>query len=681
VIRAAPILFALGLSLAVAGGLRDAGARWVATTDLPPVLAETSREVVDRHGHLLRVFPVEDGRWRLAVRTHDVDRRFIEMLLRYEDRRFWRHPGVDPLALIRAAGQAVRHGRVVSGGSTLTMQVARLLENGSTGVWPGKLRQIRVALALEQRFSKEEIFSLYLLHAPYGGNLEGVRSASRAWFGKDPRRLTVAEAALLVALPQAPEVRRPDRNQGQARAARDRVLTRLADQGVLSQAEAEGAGHAALPRRQARFPAHAPHLTEAALRADQTVHRLRLTLDGAMQARLERLLAEALADAPPQVSGAILVADHRTGEILASVGAPDYTDTARQGFVDMTRAVRSPGSTLKPLIYGLAFDQGLAHPETLIHDGPVRFGRYAPQNFDGQFRGDVRIRDALHLSLNIPVVKLTRALGPARVMSALSRAGVQPHLPGGRPGLAISLGGLGLSLTDLVQLYSAIARGGEAIPLRYSAGSVPHGARMISASAAWHLGDILSDLAAPPGAPNGAMAYKTGTSYGHRDAWAIGWDGQHVVGVWVGRPDGTPVPGAFGASVAAPILFRALGGIKPQFAPLPPPPPETLIVGSATLPQPLQRFRPPGSVQTDRADTPELTFPPTGALLASGDGPLTLKLRGGVPPYSVLTNGSPVLTGSHSREMQVPSPGPGFSAITVVDARGQSTRVDIRLSD
>ena len=676
--HAASLLFATGLALAGLGALRDAGDRWVATTTLPPVLTETSVEVLDRHGQLLRVLPVEDGRWRLAVTADEVDPIFKDMLIRYEDRRFWRHSGVDAIALLRAAGQAVWHQDIVSGGSTLTMQLARLLENGSTGKWPGKLRQIRLALALERQLTKDQILSLYLLHAPYGGNLEGVRSATRAWFGKEPRRLTHAEAALLIALPQAPEARRPDRNPEAARIARDRVVLRLESAGVVSTEDAVTARRAAVPLRTTRFPNLAPHLTNQVVAEDPVATLHRLTLDADIQARMERVLRSALTGSPMRVSASMVIADHQTGEILASVGSPDFTNTDRQGFVDMTRAIRSPGSTLKPLVYALAFDQGLAHPATLIHDGPVQFNRYAPQNFDGQFRGDVRISDALQMSLNIPVVKLTHAMGPARVMAALSRAGVNAQIPGGKPGLAISLGGIGLSLRDLVQLYAALARGGRAIELTHLPGMQATETVLISRSAAWHIGSILADVQPPPGAPANAVAYKTGTSYGHRDAWAIGWDGQHVIGVWIGRPDGTPVPGAYGADAAAPILFKAFGSLKPQFDALPPPPPETLLLGSAQLPQPLQRF---GTRQTRGAGVfgPEMTFPPDGASLALADAPLTVKLRGGEKPYSILANGLPVVTGVQTNEIELPNPGAGFSTLTVVDAQGLSNRVNIRV--
>ncbi len=678
--RAAPLLFATGLTLASLGALRDAGDRWVAKTALPPVLTETSVEVLDRNGQLLRVFPVEDGRWRLSVTAAEVDPIFIEMLIRYEDRRFWQHSGVDPIAFLRAGGQAIWHRDIVSGGSTLTMQLARLLENGSTGEWPGKLRQIRLALALERQLTKDQILSLYLLHAPYGGNLEGIRSAARAWFGKEPRRLTHAEAALLIALPQSPEARRPDRNSEAARTARDRVLSRLEFAGVVDIEDAAIARQASVPLRTKSFPAPAPHLTDQVVAEDPVASSHKLTLDADIQKRMELVLRDALRDAPTRVSAAMVIADHQSGEIVASLGSPEFTNTDRQGYVDMTRAIRSPGSTLKPLIYALAFDQGLAHPATLIHDGPVQFDRYAPQNFDGQFRGDVRVRDALQLSLNIPVVKLTHALGPARVMAALSRAGIAAQVPGGKPGLAISLGGIGLSLRDLVQLYAGFARGGQVIQLSHQAGTDPSETHLISRSAAWQIGSILSDLSPPPGAPAQAVAYKTGTSYGHRDAWAIGWDGQHVIGVWIGRPDGTPVPGAYGADAAAPILFKAFGSLKSEFDALPPPPPETLLLGSAQLPQPLRRF---GARQTRNANAnhPELTFPPDGSTLMLSDGPLTVKLRGGERPYSILANGLPVRSGIQSNEIELPHPGAGFSTLTVVDAKGFSNRVSIRVID
>ncbi|MFC4671492.1 penicillin-binding protein 1C [Seohaeicola nanhaiensis] len=669
------------LALALGGAARDGIDSWIDATDLPPVLAETSVEMRDRNGQLLRAYQVGDGIWRLAVTPSDVDPKYIAMLVRYEDKRFWDHHGVDPLALLRALGQAVTNGGTVSGGSTLTMQVARLIEDGPTGRWAGKLRQMRVALALERRLSKEAILQLYLTHAPFGGNIEGLRAATYAWFAKEPRRLTPAEAALLVALPQSPETRRPDRQAQTARAARDRVLDRMAGQGALDPAEVAVAKRAPVPSTMHPFPQLAPHLADRLRGAAPDLARHDLTLDATVQAAMERLLREAVRTAGPRVSAALVAVDHQTGEILASVGSPDYSAEAREGYVDMTQAIRSPGSLLKPLIYGLAFDQGLVHPETLINDGPVSFGRYAPRNFDGQFRGDIRVREALQQSLNIPVVRLTDVLGPARVTAALQKSGATLHIPGGKPGLAIALGGLGITLTDLVQLYAALAEGGQGPALSAIRGAT--GAshqRLISPEAAWQVGHILAGLTPPPGAPSGVVAYKTGTSYGHRDAWAIGYDGRHVIGVWMGRPDGTPVPGAFGGELAAPVLFNAFGRLKQGFDRLPPPPPATLIVTAAELPQPLQRFRPRTAAFAPPEDAVELTFPPDGARIALDGGPVTLKLRGGNAPFSVLANGRPVATGLHDREIQIAAPGRGFSTLVVVDRSGRSARVTVQLN-
>ncbi|ASM74080.1 MULTISPECIES: penicillin-binding protein 1C [Roseobacteraceae] len=662
-------LIALALGLALTAGLRDAWDDWVSATVLPPVLAETSVEVRSRDGTLLRAYPVEDGRQRLAVTLADVDPSFVQMLVAYEDKRFARHNGVDPVALLRAVGQAAWNGDVVSGGSTLTMQVARLLENSGTGRWAGKLRQMRVAWALERRLEKDAILTLYLQHAPYGGAVEGIQSGTRAWFAKPPKRLTPAESALLIALPQAPEGRRPDRNPQAAQAARDRVLARL---GLP-------ATHATLPLRMAEMPRLAPHVGDHLVAADPLAMRHDTTLDARLQDALETLAARAVGNQARGVSTAILVADHHTGEVLASVGSADYADgNGAQGFVDMTRALRSPGSTLKPLIYALAFDRGLAHPETIMPDRPTAFGRYAPQNFDGMFRGDITARKALQLSLNIPPVALTEALGPARLMAALRRSGATPVVQG-QPGLAVALGGVGLTLTDLVQLYATLAEGGAGprLHLESEAPDTPL-TRLVGRAAAWQVGDILADIPPPAGAGVIGLAYKTGTSYGHRDAWAVGFDGRHVIGVWMGRPDGTPVPGAFGGDLAAPVLFEAFGRLKSARDPLPPPPPETLIVPTARLPQPLQRFDARyGAVRS--ADTLTVAFPPSGAVLVGGDG-LTVKLRGGQLPLTVMLNGAPVASGLQHREVVLALDGAGFSRISVVDATGRSASVEIEVA-
>ena len=662
-------LAALLAALALAVGFD----RWVATTDLPPLALDTSVEVLAHDGRLLRAYTVADGRWRLGADPAEVDAGYLAMLIAYEDRRFYGHAGVDPLATARAIAQTVLHGRRVSGASTLTMQVARLLEDGATGTWSGKLRQVRVALALERVLSKDEILALYLQRAPMGGNLEGVRAGSLAWFGREPGRLTEAQAALLVALPQAPALRSPDLHPQEARAARDRVLARAAAVGVIDDDDAAAAMREPLPAARRPFPAHAPHLADRLRATDPDARVHRTTLDLELQAALEALATDALRDLPPQATVALLVADVDSGRILASVGSADYTSDARRGFVDMTQALRSPGSTLKPLVYGLAFSDGLAHPETMLVDRPANYAGYAPQNFDGAFRGPVTAREALQASLNLPVVELTQALGPARVMAALRQAGIAAVVPGDAPGLAVSLGGVGVSLEGLLQLYAAIARGGEAVALWVTdAGAPVPKARLMTPQAAWHVADVLAGAPRPAPWPDVALAFKTGTSYGHRDALAIGFDGAHAVGVWVGRADGAPMPGAFGVEIAAPVLFEAFGRLGPHPVALPPAPPGTLIASNAELPAPLRHF---GTRLALPDDAPRLTFPPEGAALVPLAGGILARVERGRAPFTWFADGAPVAVARFEREERLSLEGPGFVTLSVVDAEGRTARV------
>jgi penicillin-binding protein 1C len=673
-------ILALAAGLGLAAFARDEFDLWIDATRLPPLVVSTSVQVLDRNGELLRAYTVADGRWRMAVDPAQVDPAFVTALLDYEDRRFYSHGGVDLRAVVRAGLQALRYGRIVSGGSTLTMQVARLLEESGTGKVGSKLRQMRVALALERRLTKDQILALYLHLAPYGGNLEGIRAASIAWFGKEPRRLTPAQIALLVAIPQAPEARRPDRSVTRATAARDRVLERLQRDGVIDADQARTARTEAVPAARRPFPSVAPHLADRARAADPSASVLRLTIDRTLQTALEKLAADVVAGQGERMQVALVVADHRTGEILASVGSAAFRADLRAGFVDMTQALRSPGSTLKPLVYGLAFDDGLAHPETMIEDRPTDFNGYRPQNFDRQFRGTIRLREALQLSLNIPVVALTEAMGPARLLNALDKAGVGYRLPPGQPGLAIALGGIGVNLQDMVQLYAALARGGVALPLRWRADADnAEGQRLIGPTAAWYVGDILAGLAPPPGAPSNRLAYKTGTSYGNRDAWAIGFDGRNVAGVWMGRPDGTPVPGAFGAELAAPVLFQAFARLKPRLDPQPPAPPSALLVANAQLPAPLRNFRNRHAAFAAAPDAPAVSFPPDGAeveLLPEG---LLVRVAGGKAPYTWLADGQPVALSLDRREVMLGGLGRGFVTLSVIDAAGRSARVTVRL--
>ncbi|MDO5606756.1 MAG: penicillin-binding protein 1C, partial [Paracoccus sp. (in: a-proteobacteria)] len=598
--------------------------------------------------------------------------------------------------VIRAAAQALRHGRIVSGASTLSMQTARLLENGPTADWRGKLRQARLAMALERRIGKEGILALYLRLAPYGGNTEGVRAASLMWFGKEPVRLTPAEAALLVALPQAPEARRPDMPARRAAAlrARDRVIDRAQAMGIIDAEAAELARATPLPQTRQPFPAHAPLLAERLHRAHPAAAaRIETTIDAPMQRAAEELVARAARAQSERVTAAVIIADHATGEVLVEIGTANWGSTPRGGFVDMTRAIRSPGSTLKPFVYALGFDDGLIHPETLIEDRPAAFGRWQPENFDRRFRGSVTIRRALQESLNIPVVRIAESLGTARIMAALRRAGIEVEVAGGQPGLAVVLGGGGVSLHDLVAGYGALARGGRGLelydmPAARAADTDRPPARLVGAPAAWQIGAILSQVLPPDGSRPGRVAYKTGTSYGHRDALAIGYDGRFVIGVWLGRADGTPVPGAFGGQVAAPLMFEMFDMLGPRARPLPAPPPETLIAANPGLPLPLRRFTPPGGATSAparpgaaarAADEPlMIVFPPDGAELELTSDHFPVRARGGVPPYSWMLNGVPAIIATPQPVADLPA-APGLSELSVTDSAGMTQRARLRM--
>lgn len=658
----------------------------------PPVaIADSvSREVLDRDGRLLRAFATPEGHWRLKTTAADVDPQFIRMLVAYEDRRFHEHAGIDPLALLRAAGQLVTNGRIVSGASTLSMQVARLIEPRENRSMLAKLRQMARAVQLERRLSKAEILDLYLTLAPYGGNLEGVRAASLAWFGKEPKRLSVAEAALLVALPQLPEKRRPDRHRNAAEKARERVLTRMAVSDIIGDGEAERASNEAVPDRRRQLPSYAAHLSELALRKGPKAIEHRTTLDRTVQDGLETVAREAAERLGPKVSIAMVMADARTGEILGEVGSADYFDGSRAGWIDMTRIRRSPGSALKPFIYGLAFEEGLVAQETIVEDRPSDFSGYRPRNFDMTYQGDVSVRRALQLSLNVPAVRLLDAVGPTRMMVRFRRAEVRPVLPPGEtPGLAIGLGGLGITLRDLTQLYAALANRG--MPVRLGDGitndaAVIDGDPLLDPVAVWQVSDVLSAVTPPTGSRRLGIAYKTGTSYGYRDAWSIGYDGRHVLGVWVGRADNGAVPGLTGYGSAAPILFEAFSRSGVAITAFPRAPAGAVRIAQSELPASLRRFSTTagGLVATvAREPAPQIVYPPEGAHVELGAttgeqvSPLVLKLQGGRAPFRWLANGKVLPDASRRRTTQWMPEGAGFSTLTVIDAAGRAASVRV----
>lgn len=649
----------------------------------PPDLSRGARSspvALDRRGAWLRALPVENGRWRIRADLDRTDPAFLKRLVAVEDARFYLHPGVDPAAVIRAAGSAALHGRVTSGASTLTMQTARLLEPHPRTLAAKAVEALR-ALQIEARLSKRQILALYLTLAPYGGNLEGVRAASLSYFGHEPESLTPGEQALLIALPQSPEVRRPDRRPEAARAARREVLDKLVRAGRLSEAEAAEAEAEPLPGRTA-FPALAWHVAgELARAAPADQASVVTTLDASLQARLEPLARAAAEAQGPDVTAAILVVDLDGRAVRAAVGSAGLD--AAGGWIDMTRALRSPGSSLKPFIYAMAFEGGLAAPDTEIDDAPRRFADYQPENFDRVFHGKVTAREALTHSLNMPAVATLEKVGPAAFEARLASVGVKLSRPKARitdPGLALALGGAGISLRDLAVLYAALGDGGIAKPLAWTEDEArvrrrSRGVRLVRAEAAEQVMDILRETPPPAGVSPAAlargrpvMAYKTGTSYGFRDAVAAGVVGRHVVVVWTGRADGGARGGLTGRDAALPLLFDAADLIDaPPAAPRP--------IAPRNAPRALERLQQTGS-------GPRLIFPPDGATVqvaSFGPGSRGLVLAAGGEGLSWYVAGKPLAADPVSGRVVWRPPSPGFYRLSVVDAEGRQAAARVRV--
>ena len=678
---------------------------WLLDLSFPPPLQrvqDTAFLLLDRHGEPLRYRLAADGRLRLPTRPEDVDPKLLTLLIAYEDKRFWLHPGIDPLAVARAVRQALSSGHVVSGASTLTMQTARLLAPHARTPANKFIEALR-AVQLELHFSKREILGLYLTLAPYGGNIEGVSAATHVWFGKGPAQLTPGEAALLVALPQSPTRLRPDRHPDAARAARANVLDRVGDH-LRNSAGEYWDGRAlllarteAIVQRSSALPFLAPHLADRFAQAKRSAGADRSAggtvvscLDADLQRRIELLARSALPALNRNASVAILVVDNASAQARAYVGNADFLASHRAGQVDVIRAVRSPGSTLKPFIYGLAFDLDLARPATLALDAPTRFGNYSPANFEGQYYGTLTLIEALRRSLNVPAVTLLDAIGPVRFAGAFAEQGTPLQLPAGtsRPGLAVALGGAGITLEQLVRQYRGLADDGEARPIRLQCEApmvtAPHSRAqpMLSAATRWHIRRILQNVAAPATRAEAStlgqlsrIAQKTGTSYGFRDAWAFGYDSRYTVGVWVGRADGTPHPGHYGYNTASPILFQVFDEL-PRGGPEAPAPVNAQLAWNAEgLPDRL-RFIGRGE---QRQRGPRMLFPVPDATLLAGATPVQFAAEGGAPPYTWLVNGLPIATTTAGRVQWQPDAA-GFAVATVIDASGDYDRVPFRVA-
>ncbi len=532
---------------------------WIADKiwPLPDPEPQIATIVTAQDGTPLWRFADKEGVWRYHVKLTDVSPEYLEALITYEDRWFYQHPGVNPMSILRAAWQDLSSGRIVSGGSTLSMQVARLIDPHSRTLG-GKIKQLWRTLQLEWYYSKDEILEIYLNRAPFGGTLEGIGAASWAYLGKSPADLSAGEATLMAVLPQAPSRLRPDRYPERAQAARDKVLDRLAEYQIWPQEKVDEIKEEQVLLAPRQTPQLAPLLARR-MYNEKREPVITTTIDINIQRQLEDIASQWKYQLADKTSLAILVVDHTDMSVKGYVGSADFNDNSRFGHVDMISAWRSPGSTLKPFIYALALDEGLIHAESLLQDVPRRFDNYRPGNFDSDFNGAVSASEALSRSLNLPAVQLIEVYGAKKFAAKLRHNHLEMRFPyGSEPNLALILGGTATRMDELVSAFSALARQGKTAPLRFKPEQIIEDRVLMSQGSAWIVRRILAGEARPR--PDSAispvvpLAWKTGTSYGYRDAWSIGVNARYTIGVWVGRPDGTPVAGQFGFATAVPIM-------------------------------------------------------------------------------------------------------------------------------
>jgi len=550
----------------------------IALVPKPHLLDETSFSpcYVDRNGKLLRLGLAEDDRYRVYVPLEKISPQLIEMTLRHEDRYFHEHAGFNPIALLRASWSDARGQGRRLGASTITMQLARLHYRLNTRTIAGKLEQIVAAIHIECHCSKHEILEAYLNLAPYGRNIEGVGAASLIYFGKEPAELSPVEAMTLAVIPQSPARRSPGTaaHDLALRKAREILLTQWLE---AHPEDARLRSVLAMPlemKLPRDLPFRAPHLVEEMMGAG-TMPRAetRLTLDLGLQDLLERQVTQYLAarETDGFKNACALLIDYRTMEVRAAVGSADFRRADIDGQVDGLRAQRSPGSALKPFIYALAMDEGLIHPNSLLKDAPESFDGYDPENFDHQFAGPIKAKDALIQSRNVPAVDLESRLDPQRNLYTLLRdAGIRRLQPESHYGLTIALGSAEVSPEEIGTLYAMLANRGVLRPLRRTLDEpADAGARMISPEASYLTLDMLKDAVRPDAVnvprllgETRPVAWKTGTSFSFRDAWSAGVFDNYVLVVWVGNFDGTANPEFVGRTAAAPLLFRMIDALR-----------------------------------------------------------------------------------------------------------------------
>ncbi len=698
--------------------------------------AQRSPLLLDHNRRILAYAKSADGRRRFLTAIQNVDPLYLKLLLSSEDQRFYDHPGVDVFAIVRAVLSNLLNLKTMSGASTLDMQCIRMLEKNPRTLKYKAVEALK-ALKLRQTLGADGVLQLYLTLAPMGADLEGINAGALAWFGHDARHLTPAEAALLTALPRAPELLRPDRHPKRAAFYVREVLKRALEDGLLPAKSAAAVMQEALPTSLKPIEQEAFYLGQRLLpklkRTDQ-IRELTVTVD----LQIQRLLNALAQDfdrrerARPDQDLAILVIDSASSEVKGYLGGRGMAVNQ----LDLVSATRSPGSALKPFAYALAFERRLLHPQTFIADDSTGFHHYQPLNFNKGYAGFISAHDALIYSLNVPAVKILQRLSPALFFNFLNTAKERIILPkGSAPALPLVLGGCGISLYDLTALYSALAAQGRlrepqlVLPAQRSGHKESAATlQLLSARAAQLTTQILQDNPPPQGfsadslglnaaAGSGSACstgssrkiwYKTGTSYRYADAWALGSDSRYTIGVWTGRRSGKSSYPDTGRSAAAPLLFAVLNALPqlpvhteqspiadqnseyadllPLTADLPAlsagdyaPPPALRFFDKQELPAQLQNsWGGSASAQNNSTIlTPPLqfVFPSNGARLLSAPGMIhNVEVQGGTPPYLLSVNGL-VQPDLSFKAQEVP----GFYELTLIDAAGRSTVVTVRL--
>ena len=562
-----------------------------------------SRIVLDRNGEWLRAFLANDGMWRMSENNNTVSPLLHQAMLTAEDKWFYYHFGINPVSIATALYDNIKAGEVVRGGSTITMQLARLMEPKARNV-PNKLIEMFRAIQLELAYSKSEILNLYFNMLPYGGNIVGTGAASRLYFNKPQHAISLGEAALLAAIPNSPEGLRPDKFPENARKARAKILDKLLARQQISEQQWQEALQEPIPTKRYPLPFNAPHLSRILVKGNRwdsattADGRIYTTIDAKVQETAAHILREYLKAAAAGIAnhhlqshsastGAIVVMDTQSRQVLAMVGSHDFFDQEASGQVNGALAPRSPGSALKPFVYALAMEQGLITPETLLFDVPVTYSGYEPANYDGIYNGYVTTHQALARSLNVPAVNLNARLKDITLHAFLKQAGITTLVPTQKYGLSMVLGGCEVNLLELTTLYAGLANMGEfasyQLTLRQPINATPLDTakiesisqRLFREETSFIITEMLTTSQLPtntvknPEAFESTMnlpkiAWKTGTSYGHRDAWCIGYSPKLTIGIWLGNFDGKGSPMLSGADAATPILFALFSALTGQ---------------------------------------------------------------------------------------------------------------------